>query len=131
MKKDGIKYGDIVIYPVNPFGECFDYAAQFLMGSPKSTKLCHGIGKATREGEEGYIIAHAWLEFSNGVAFDPIYCVSQPAQEYRANLRVHYIAIYDRKEALELWTKTDYPGPWEEKIKKISEGNNENVCPIR
>ena len=106
------------------FGQCFDRAGIALLQFPRGTVLCHGIGAATVEGQEGWEIAHAWLEFE-GDAYDVIWCVHFAAEIYRAKLKVSYVVEYSQADAWRLWHTTDYPGPWDAKINAVIEGNRE------
>ena len=108
--------------PVNPIGSCFDSAALMLLvpDTPKDARLCHGIGIANMPGQEGDRIGHAWIEI-DGDAFDTTWCVRVDAGCYRAQLQLEYVIEYSRTQAIELWLRTDYPGPWDERILAITD----------
>jgi hypothetical protein len=108
--------------PANPWGSCFDAAAYNLLANLDldGLTMCHGIGIANKPGEEGLRIAHAWLEFDSPkgrAAIDPIWLVAQLASEYRKNLKAELVVTYSAKKSISLWTKHDYPGPWDDRIK--------------
>jgi len=108
--------------PVNPIGECFDSVGHqvvyWLDRGQKEFKICHGIGIATMRGQEGNFIKHAWLE-RDGKALDTTWGVRQDAHLYRKNLTLQYVIEYTPDEFIANWAKTDYPGPWDEKIKAV------------
>jgi hypothetical protein len=109
--------------PINPVGSCFESSAFHLMIAeeiPKDTILCHGIGVSNFPGEEGAEIGHAWLEHE-GKAYDTTWGLSTEADHYRENLKLSYVVTYTRKQAMDNWVRFDYPGPWDEKIKAITE----------
>lgn len=117
--------------PIMPIGKCFDNAGFFLMSlalnekPPSNLFLCHGIGISNAPGEDGLTIAHAWLEIGDQ-AFDPVWGVLQNRNEYRAGLRLSYVINYSIYEALDLWMKHDYPGPWDPVILRISDKGDKN-----
>lgn len=114
--------------PVNPIGSCFDSAAAQLFAGgepPPGLRLCHGIGIANTPGQEGRRIGHAWIEFDHPqerAAFDTTWDVITGAAHYRAQLHLEYVIEYTREEALALWIKHNYPGPWDERIKAVTDG---------
>lgn len=117
------------ITPVNPLGTCFDATAFQAVGPqgswenrPRDLRICHGIGKTSF----GKTRAHAWLEWRDQklgllIANDVIFQIFLPAKDYRINGRFHYVIEYTFDKFMELWTKHDYPGPWDRKIRKITE----------
>ncbi len=109
------------------FGHCFDSAGIEFLKFPPGAILCHGIGTANMPGQEGDAIAHAWIEFE-GLAYDTVWRVAVPIQKYREYFCVSYCVEYPLSEVLKLWGETDYPGPWDEKIKaQTTEGKKERV----
>lgn len=111
--------------PANPWGSCFDAAAHNALGNLDLDGLtvCHGIGIANRPGQEGWKIAHAWLEFDHPdgkAAIDPLWLVAQRADNYRSNLKVELVVEYSVANFLTLWTLHDFPGPWDDRIKKFT-----------
>lgn len=124
-------------FPVNPWGSCFDSAGKFMLGcSLVDVTMVHGICVANKIGQEGELIAHAWLEFTHTdacrYAIDPIYMVAMPIEKYRADLQVKNMVVYSRKEFMALWLQHNFPGPWEPAIKKYtSEGKQramQQIC---
>lgn len=118
--------------PINPIGSCFDSSAfQFLFAddTPQDARLCHGVGIANMPGQEGRKIAHAWIEFDDGcrTAYDTTWGVRALVSVYRNQLQLDYIVEYTHEEAFRLWRKTDYPGPWDSKIKAISDKANSKM----
>ena len=123
--------------PVNPWGSCFDSAGRvFLLNEiwPEDARLCHGIGIANKPGEEGVVMAHAWIEFempdytgyTGRAALDPIWMVAQEAEVYRRNFQVSKVVEYTREEFRQLWIEHNYPGPWDPEIKaQTKEGKAE------
>lgn len=116
----------MIAAPPNPWGSCFDAAAWNLVrnddwGNPR---MCHGICVANKPGEEGTLIAHAWIELDHPehgrIAIDPIWLVAQPADHYRKTLQVSYVAMYSRAEFLRLWAERNYPGPWDERVRALT-----------
>lgn len=113
--------------PANPFGSCFDSAAWNIIGNNEwgNPRMCHGIGIANLTGQEGRRIAHAWIEFDHPkhgvVAIDPIWLIPQSAEIYRKNLQVEYSVTYNCTDFIALWVKYDYPGPYDDKIKALTE----------
>lgn len=120
------KYGRA---PVNPIGTCFDTAAFQLIApeAPPSVRLCHGIGIANLPGQEGLEMAHAWIELVTNlgqkIALDTTWGDKALAERYRQELQLSYVVEYTQEQALELWKKHDYPGPWDERILAITERN--------
>jgi hypothetical protein len=119
--------------PPNPWGSCFDSAAHNLIANRDvdGLRMVHGIGIANRPGQEGLRVAHAWLEFPHEkvgkVAFDPIWLKFVPADLYRKNLQVQYSVEYTRWDFMDLWHKHEFPGPWDEKIKKYTSEGRANA----
>lgn len=119
--------------PANPFGSCFDSAARYMLADwtgYRDVTMCHGIGISNKPGEEGEKIAHAWIEVwsrdTGTLAIDPIWMVAQPAALYRKNLKVEYAITYPRKKFIKMWIKKEFPGPFDNKIKRYTlEGKNE------
>lgn len=97
---------------------------------PEGTTLCHGIGLASVKGQEGWEIAHAWNEFE-GRAYDSIWMIHGPSDWYRAQLRISYVVEYNYAEALSRWIITEAPGPWDEKIRAVIEGNRDKAAKWR
>jgi len=111
--------------PVNPYGSCFDAAARLILTpSFLEISMVHGIGIANKPGEEGNEIAHAWVEFTHTdnerYAIDPIWMVAQPVKIYRNNLKVNYAVEYKKIDFMQRWIKTNFPGPWDDKIFKFT-----------
>lgn len=114
--------------PANPIGECFESSmAQLAFGEepPEGVVLCHGLGIANMPGQEGTVIGHAWLEWNDEdgqrVALDTTWFKAMYASHYRKNLQLSYIVEYTRAEAISLWKSHDYPGPWDLRIKEITD----------
>lgn len=113
--------------PINPIGKCFDSSAhQAVYGDdpPEDMRICHGIGIANMPGEEGHQMGHAWLEWSlreKRIAFDTTWGVATCAAHYRKMLRVSYVVEYTRDEFLKNWIAHDMPGPWDEKIREVTD----------
>lgn len=111
--------------PVNPFGSCFDSAAHILFMEPAladtDAVMCHGIGVANMPGQEGHLMAHAWIEFDHPkcarAALDPIWMIAQSADKYRKDMQMEFVITYTRDEFMKLWELHDYPGPYHPKIK--------------
>ncbi len=83
--------------------------------------ICHALNMPNLKGEEGIIASHAWIEGSfRGlkIAYDVIWGIAQPAMTYRKNGNVIYSVEYRLRDFLLNWIKHDYPGPWDERIKK-------------
>ncbi|MBX4215579.1 hypothetical protein KW797_01375 [Candidatus Parcubacteria bacterium] len=115
--------------PPNPLGSCFDAAAHNLAMNldEESLVMCHGLGVATWPGQEGKRIAHAWLEFDHEgkrAALDCIWMVAQPADFYRNNLKADYVVEYTKDEFMRLWHEHNFPGPWDELLKKFTKDND-------
>lgn len=112
--------------PPNPWGSCFDATFHnFLSLSEESTLIvCHGVGIATRPGQEGMRIAHAWLELFHPkhgkIAVDCIWLIAQPAELYRRNLKVEHVVEYGRDEYMELCRQHDFPGPWDPTVAQFT-----------
>lgn len=108
--------------PHNPIGSCFDSVPPTLFDWINSmpVKVCHAIGIATLPGQEGRVMAHAWLE-KDGYAYDVIWAAKCPVEKYRADLNISYIVEYSTMEFMQLYIKTNYPGPWDPKILAITE----------
>jgi hypothetical protein len=47
--------------------------------------------------------------------------VYQDRETYRKNLQASYVVEYSQREVWENWAEFDMPGPWDEKIKAVSE----------
>tara|TARA_R100000306_G_scaffold10276_1_gene13035 strand:+ start:1104 stop:1559 length:456 start_codon:yes stop_codon:yes gene_type:complete len=126
----------------NEWGTCFDSVPKELMDIgflyPKSREelcivespvytsivVCHGIGVANMPGQEGTPNAHAWIEFvKNGElwAYDVLWGIAVGAEKYRKDLKLSYVIEYTMEEFIAKWLETDNPGPWDAKIKKISD----------
>jgi len=108
--------------PVNPWGSCFDSAAHNLLANTDcDVTMCHGVGISTHPASAGKKIAHAWLEFDHEkygrLAIDPIYLIAQRAEIYRKNLQAELVVTYSAREFIALWTKHDYPGPYDDRVK--------------
>lgn len=118
------------IKPINPIGLCFDSSAyQIVFGKMKlpNLKLCHGIGIANMPGQEGRLIAHAWLECfyppkNQRMALDTTWGVATPIEQYRRDLQIKKVISYTKEEALALWQRTDMPGPWDPEIQAVCDG---------
>lgn len=82
---------------------------------PKHAVLCHGIGVANAPGQEGNTINHAWIEL-DGFAYDCVWHAKVPIKKYRADLKLSYVVEYTFSEVMDNWSKTDMPGPWDEKV---------------
>jgi hypothetical protein len=114
--------------PVNPVGECFESAirqALFPPDPPPGLRLCHGIGIANAPGQEGSTMGHAWVEWNAGlrrVALDTTWGVVQEASAYRANFQLSHVREYTRDQAGLLWRLHDMPGPWDLKIRTVTDG---------
>ncbi len=111
--------------PPNPWGSCFDATAHNLLANSEEpgVRVCHGIGTATRPGEEGMQIAHAWLEFdheSGRIALDCVWLRFVPAMKYRADMRAQNVVEYEPREFMALWKLHDFPGPWDQSIKRFT-----------
>jgi len=108
--------------PINPIGSCFDSTAvqafEWIRAAP--FKICHGVGVATMPGQEGREIGHCWLE-RDGMAFDTTWGAKVDADKYRADLRLSYVVEYDPLDWLRQYLETNYPGPWDPKIKAITD----------
>ena len=103
------------------WGQCFDAAAlTFISCRHDDARLCHGIGIANAPGQEGNVIKHAWIE-RDGIAYDVIWEVKLPADEYRKGLQVSYVVEYNFEEAWANWVRTNMPGPWCPKIAAIKD----------
>lgn len=114
--------------PMNKIGSCFDTAAAHILfaGLPPEARLCHGLGVANAPGQEGSVMAHAWIEYFNDhhklkLAFDTTWDVHGVADQYREQMKISYVVEYTREEALALYIKHDYPGPWDKKIRDVAE----------
>lgn len=92
-------------------------------------KVCHGICVANKEGQEGMLIGHAWLECDHDevpqedgsiakgrIAIDCIWLKAIPVDHYRKQLQASYIVEYTPDEFMDLWHKNNYPGPWDPQI---------------
>ena len=112
--------------PPNPWGSCFDAAAWNLAGNDDwgFPQMCHGIGTSNKPGEEGTLVAHAWIEFDHPthgrIAIDPIWLLAQPADRYRRTFQAEYVVTYSRAEFLRLWAAHDQPGPWDERVRALT-----------
>lgn len=107
--------------PPNPYGTCFDATAHnFLANKDEPTlRVCHGVGIANKPDELGNTIGHAWLEFERDgvkIALDCNWLVFQPAERYRKMLQMSYVVEYDAQQFMDMWMKTDFPGPWDAKV---------------
>lgn len=115
--------------PLNEPGLCFDASAFNFLGQGEppgdDARLCHGIGIANMPGQEGHTMGHAWIEFDDPkrgrVSFDAIWGVWTPAAKYRADLQLTYVVEYTGEQAFALWKEHDYPGPWDPKIRAITD----------
>tara|TARA_R100000963_G_C4638025_1_gene101885 strand:+ start:429 stop:881 length:453 start_codon:yes stop_codon:yes gene_type:complete len=128
----------------NEFGSCFDSIApelidlQFVIPISvdeiavtehedfSDVKICHAIGVANMPGQEGQEMAHAWIEFNDTkgnvkVAFDVIWGLATPSNLYRHNLSISHIVEYTIQEFYNLWEENGTPGPWDKKIKEVSD----------
>jgi len=112
--------------PINEMGSCFDAAAMTFCSPGQdivpTDRLCHGLGIANMPGQEGEIIAHAWIEFDRGgtrFAYEAIWGVVIPAKNLRSDLKVSYVVEYTVEEVRKNWTIHNMPGPWDEKIKNF------------
>lgn len=119
--------------PVNRLGSCFDSAgAVILKIKEPQAIMCHGLGIANLPGQEGEIIAHAWVEFTDQkegrIAVDPIWMIAQPVDLYRKNLKTFLVIEYKRKVFLKLWKERGYPGPYDRRIKEFTlEGKRKKI----
>lgn len=109
--------------PPNPWGSCFDAVAHNVLGNLKEDiTICHGIGIASRPGQEGMRVAHAWIEFEHPegrAALDCIWLKAVPAKKYRDDLKVEYVHEYTTGQFMTLWTQHDFPGPWDQAISNV------------
>lgn len=116
--------------PINPIGSCFDSSAhQLVYGgdeyNPPGTYMCHGIGISNMPGEEGKQIGHAWLEYrveGGAIAIDTTWGLQAPAHQYRSLIKIAYAVEYTRDEFFQLWKQHGYSGPWDSRIKAITDG---------
>jgi hypothetical protein len=108
--------------PINPIGHCWEAALYQLLENPKcplGMNLVHGIGVSNFPGQEGLQMGHAWVEWTQRgkrFALDPIWGVILPAEENMKMGQFSYVKRYTKKEALKLFKKTKFPGPWDQKI---------------
>jgi len=114
----------------NKYGSCFDSAAHqsksdfFKSSEISNLIICHGIAVANMPGIEGKIVAHAWLEFyinTDKAACDPIWNLVMRQENYRKQLKIKYVVEYKYEEFLKKWKKEGYSGPWDKKIKLITD----------
>lgn len=108
--------------PINPVGSCFDSVGHQLFDwlDKVPFKICHGIGVATIPGQEGQVIGHAWLE-RDGFAFDTTWGAKCPIEKYRRDLGLTYVVEYSPMQFFAAWVATNNPGPWDEKIRAITD----------
>lgn len=112
----------MIEHPPNPYGSCFDATAFNLLANldTPGITVCHGIGIASRPGQEGMKIAHAWLEADHRtagrLALDCVWLQFSPADTYRKNLKTSHVVEYTPKEVMDLWALHDNPGPWDPEI---------------
>jgi hypothetical protein len=123
--------------PVNPIGSCFDAAAfQFVHtirevkagnpNAPRDAVMVHGIGVANMPGQEGELMGHAWLELNHPktgqkLAMDCLWHEFVPRDQYHRDLKVRFCVKYKFDEFMQLWLEHDNPGPWNEKIRAITD----------
>lgn len=115
--------------PPNPWGSCFDATAHNFLANmdEESIAVCHGVCVATREDQKGMIIGHAWLEFQHEgetVAMDCIWLKFIRAVEYRKHMNPLYAVRYGREEFIRLWKLHDFPGPWDERVRRAVTHND-------
>lgn len=112
--------------PLNPIGQCFESAIrQVLFGrNPPNAKLCHGIGVATAPGIQGKVMGHAWMEadWPDGRrACDTTWGTCMDAGAYRRHLQLEHVLEFTPRQALFLWGLFDMPGPWDLRIRAITD----------
>ena len=116
--------------PINEVGTCFDSSYLTFIHPTNSSirqpgdRLCHGIGVANMPGQEGNVMGHAWIEFDHQgrrAAYDSIWGVTTSAEKYRADLKLEYVREYTFEDAVVLGHLHDYSGPWDDKIKAITD----------
>jgi hypothetical protein len=114
--------------PPENWRKCFDATAITFLDPhgaiPDRAVLCHGLGIANAPGEKGLPIKHAWIEI-DGVAFDCIWYVKQDAKDYRRNIQAFHVVEYSKAEALGHWIKHNFPGPWDELVKKVGKDSRQ------
>lgn len=126
--------------PANPIGSCFDSTGfQFVNAikqisegvpnPPTELRAVHGIGIANMPGQEGLLMAHAWLEFraptGEALVLDCLWNTVVLREKYHSDFKVRFCVKYTFEEFMGLWTATDYPGPWHPKLLKLTEGGDE------
>lgn len=116
--------------PINPIGACFDSAAahfvEWTREGAVNLHLVHGIGIANLPGQEGNIMAHAWIEFGDWnerLAYDTTRGIKMLAKEYRKQIQCSYAVEYNFKAVKNLWNEWGsnlLTGPWDKNIREIS-----------
>lgn len=106
--------------PLNPIGTCFDATAQqlinwWLHGEHLKAKLVHGIMVSNYPGEEGEVIAHAWIE-EGETAWEMIWGLKFKTKELREKLNPSFTIEYSRTEVLTKWVLRG-PPPWDDRIR--------------
>lgn len=112
--------------PQNPIGTCFDSVGRNIIYNhdmPADAYICHAIGISNMPGEEGELMAHAWIEFENKfhgmVAVDTTWDEAVLASRYREILKIRKVVTYTQKEFMKLWREFNYPGPWDYDILQV------------
>lgn len=112
--------------PLNPIGTCFDFVAHQVLCNedlPSNAYICHGIGISNMPGQEGEIMAHAWIEFHDEehgtIAADTTWDEMRYADLYRKTIQARRVVQYSQKEFMQLWQDFEYPGPWDYEIKQV------------
>ena len=118
--------------PLNPIGSCFDSAAfEVVFGQRgegsefSSKKLVHGLIIANAPGQEGTLIAHAWVEAKlkgEPVVLDTIWGEVYPKHRYYEATKPRCVKTFTRSKAFQLWAMKDHPGPWHPQHVEIQEG---------
>ena len=113
--------------PLNPIGQCFETVAHDVLNNeffPEEITICHAVIEANMPGQEGQEAGHAWIEFelhSSVAAADTTWGVMTQADHYRSQLKTRNIIEYNKQEFLGLWKSHDFPGPFDHKIKTITD----------
>lgn len=119
--------------PLNPMGTCFVSAIKEFhearkmeqSGRISNLQVVHAIATCNVPGEEGTKIGHAWLEWvMDGVhvAFDVIWGVILPREEYYKQLKATKILRYTKDEVVRNMLAGDNIslGPWDLEIHNIA-----------
>lgn len=114
--------------PKYPLGTCFVTVGHALLtgkNPPKDLIVCHALLTATMPGQEGKIIAHTWLEFTNKenvkLAYDTTWDILFNSIWYRDYHKIKYLVEYTRVQYLELYQEYKNFGPWDPKIFDIAQ----------